>query len=172
MTFNRMRRWGGYAAQISGLLLVLASLALLLSKWVGDEVVVAVPFLLGPAKFLVVLVLIGVFVSARPTQGMWLGGFIAAVTGVQMDLANFFPPSGPVLLLIGLGIMAGALSTEEAKLRLGLWGWFGANIIAIGSVYLNFGLLLAAAVFLAGFARMSIGFVLLQDEKEGQTKSG
>lgn len=170
---NPLRRWCGYAAFVSGLLLVLASLALVASFWVSEEVALAFSISLILAKLLLVLVLVGVYISTRPSQGLWLVGFVLAVLGAQIDLADLYAPTGPVALLIGLGLMAGALSPEERKLRLGLWGWFVANLMALVSFYLDFGLLLAAAIFLAGAMRLLIGSILLQPKKAGEsTMSG
>jgi hypothetical protein len=173
MMNEQLRRWCGYAAVASGVLLLLASLTLVARFWAGDEVALAFSILLILAKFLLVLVLLGVYVSAHLVRSLWLAGFVMALIGTQMDLADFFPPSGAVITLIGLTCMVLSLTSEHARLRLGLWGWIGANVLALGGAALSSGPLLAAAIALAGGVRLWIGMALLPSRPAGpSTMSG
>lgn len=163
-----LRRWCGYAAFASGLLLIIASLTLLVSSWAADDLALVTSLLLIFAKFLLVPILIGIFLYGDSTRGFWLTGFLVAVLGVQFELADFYPPLGTVTLLIGLVFMAVSVSPNAPKMQLGLWGWIGANILAFVSGILGLGLMLVAAVFIAGCARLLIGTVLLQPESANE----
>ena len=152
---------------LSGALPLLAGLALIASIWAGEAVNLAIALLLILSKSLLVFVLLGVFSAYTPkVPGLWFSGFLVSILGVQFDLADFFTPLGPTILLGGLIMMAIAVPGQPSNLRAGFWMWILANTVALGSVFLGLSTLLSAAVCVAGMARLIIGRELMRAESQ------
>ena len=161
MVFGRFFRLGGSAGITSGVLFILAALALFTSILVSDIPALVFTTLVLIANVSIVFTLIAIYmIQIKDSGNEAVAGFVLSMIGILLDLANFFSPLGSVLFMIGLTLLA-VVNMRSGRLpMLALWLWVAAAILSPPFVLLGWRLLIGLALILSGSMRIWIGVVL------------
>ena len=168
MSKQQLFRLSGWAGMISGVFDLLAALVIVVGVFVQGvpEAAVGAPLLV--ANVLIVFALMGVYAcQAEQVGALGLTGFVLATGGLLLSLANFFPPSGSLLLLIGLLLLAIAGQRAGELAGGGLWLWLAGSLASTTAGLLRLFILLALGVIIAGLGRVWLGYTLRQKYQDG-----
>jgi len=158
MSRDKLLRWSGLAAMVSGALMLALAATLVL-----DQLTPAIPD--GPqvwlrlgANVVVVLALMGIFYALSPWTGK-LGktGIVLAVVGLLLLIASFFPLAGWGLLLLGLLLFASASTRAGLRTGPGLWLWLTGSSLALLTGLMDRPVLMALGILLSGCGQFWLG---------------
>lgn len=174
MTYQRLLPFNGWAAIVSAAARLLAAALILTAILLGGIPELAIVVLLLVADIFLVFALLGVFGCQIEELGAYgFLGFVLAEIGVMVSLANFFPPSGRVIFLAGLLLIA-LMNQRSSVLPAGaMWSWFAGALIAAAAASTGYALLAVSGMLLAGSGLLWTGLHLLQafrpppDQPEG-----
>ena len=158
MSRQRLLRWSGVAAMVSGTLIVVLALAMVtdqLATGVPDSLLVV---LRVGANVVVVLALMGIFYALSPWTGrMGKAGIVLAVLGLLLLIASFFPMAGWGVLLLGLLLFAAASTRAGLKTGPGLWLWLVGSSLALATWLMDRPILMALGMLLSGCGQFWLG---------------
>ncbi|HEY46864.1 MAG: hypothetical protein AMJ88_06910 [Anaerolineae bacterium SM23_ 63] len=152
---------GGSAGIASGILFILAALALFTSVFVTDIPELVFITLVLFANVLTGFLLIAVYiVQIKETGNTVIAGFVLSMIGLLLDLANFFDPLGSILFVIGLALLAIANLPTGRLPTLAMWSWVVVAVLSLPFVLLGWRLLIGLALILSGVIRIWLGVAL------------
>ena len=158
MSRQRLLRWSGLAAMVSGALMLVLALTMMtdqLATGIPDSLLVG---LRVSANVVVILALMGIFYALSPWTGrLGKAGIVLAVLGLLLLIASFFPMVGWGLLLLGLLLFASASTRAGLKTGPGLWLWLVGSSLALLTVLMDKPILMALGMLLAGCGQFWLG---------------
>ena len=167
MTIEKLIRWSGISAMISGGFTFLAALTAAFAPN-------AITILVLIAGIFLLFALMGLYLCQHKETG-WLGlsGFIVAIIGAYISAWRYLPPIGYIIFWVGIVLFA--VATMRARVLAFwaawvLWLWAGASLISIVALFLNSMVLLAIGLVLVSIARAGVGVMLWFREEKKRKK--
>lgn len=161
MGITKVNRLGGSSGIASGILSILAALALIISILVTDIPELVFMTLVLFANVLVVFLLIAIYlVQIKETGNLADSGFLLSTIGLLLDLANYFDPFGSILFVIGLALLAVANMSTGRLPNLAMWSWVAVVVLSLPFVFFGWRLLIGLVIILSGCIRLWLGVVL------------
>jgi hypothetical protein len=146
---------------LSGAFDLIAALVIVVGISVPGVPEAAVGGSLLAANVLVVFALMGIYacqVEGVGALGLW--GFVLAVGGLLLALANFFAPSGSLLALLGLFLLAIANQRAGKLPGGGMWLWLAGALASNVAGLLRIFILISLGLALTGVGRLWVGYTL------------
>lgn len=162
MTYERLFPFNGWAAIVSGSARSLAAFAILVSILLDGIPELVVVSLLLIANIFMVFALMGIFGCQVEELGEYgFLGFVLAVIGILLNLADFFPPSDDLFFLVGLSIIVTRNERSAILPKWGMWLWLAGSAISVTGAYFGVLLVVVPGLLLAGFGLVWVGRGLL-----------
>jgi len=158
---------GGIASIMSGLCSILGGTLVITAFFIP-----AIPSLTWGIVFtfrnvLIVFPIIAISYKLSDNGGCLVkAAYISSLSGLLLGLAGFFSPSGWVIYMLGILLLAIANMKNRYVSRTALWLWFFFIIVSMGITYLNIPLI-GSGVFplISGIPIIWVGLNLVQADK-------